>query len=204
MILKETEKSQATDMILLNEEFYSAMEITDREERKEISKKVLKSTDVLENECIDLTWIPFLYSIIARCHFDLGNIEKAVAYSRDGLFLGELEAYKNKESDAVGDGDILHSLKTQRDISLGVSDLEKAIQLQERIVKVSPYKEDEEEMMSVLQNLKNNSKHEWRNGIYTEYCVQVQIETPLRRITTKEEVEAERNTRVNKLLDTLK
>jgi len=191
-------------MIVLNEFFYDAMSETDKEKRKVVSRDILIDTEVLENECLDFSMIPFLYSIIARCYFDLGKIEEAIAYSRDSLFLGELDAYLNTETDMGIDSLNLHPLKTQRDISLGVGDLEYSILLQERIVKATPYKKDEEELMETLRSLRDNPKYEINHGIYGGYCEQVQTQTPLRAFTTINEVKEQEGIRINRVKDFFK
>lgn len=201
--IEEIVEMQGNEMIALNLKFYKAMENPNKEERKKISRDILKNTEVLEQECIELSWIPFLYSIIARCYFDLGDIEKSIAYARDGLFLGELEPYQNKTNLMDTDTSNLHPLKTQRDISLGINDFKKAIELQERIVKVTPYKRDEDEMMVFLQNLLNSGR-EFADGAFMGFCEQIKMKTHLRNITTEEAVKTEKDIRVKKILGRLK
>ena len=147
-------KRQGLEIALLNDQFYQHMGERDLHKREELGRRLLAEAEKIESDGLHDIWAPLLYSLMARCYLDIGDSEKAVAYSRDALIIGEsgkidlLEDYRNLDEYN------LHPLKTQRDMAVVlVSDFEKVVLLQERILKVTPYPQDEERLMYHFRNI---------------------------------------------------
>ena len=197
--IEEIVAVQAMEMIMLNESFYATMEEGTSDDG--VFNRILEESLDMEQKCLDLAWIPFLYSIVARCYYGLGNIDMAIAYSRDSLLLSKLEAYKTKNK---AQNENLHSLKTQRDIAMGVNDIEKALSLQEEILKITPYLEDEIEIKRVFLDISDIFLKKQLNMDYVSYderCKIIRWKTKMMQLDSVEKVKAEEAARAEKFLN---
>jgi hypothetical protein len=203
-IIDKFSEEQSMKMILLNEQFYDSMEEEPFSSQHETINQILSESKDMEKECLDLKWIPFLYSIIARCHFGLGDIDAAIVYSRDSIAFSKLEAYMQLLEPGEKNNN-LHPLKTQRDISMGVNDIEKVLTLQKQVMEVTPYILEEKEFMSSLIEMKPFMRQRQLTTSYTSYddrCLEIDWETDVMKLDTLGKIREEESLRANKIMTT--